>query len=378
MAERKKILMEYVIAYSYASSIPIYIQNLIKALNLLEDNKKPFIYLCYTFDAPIEDVKIINYPYIKFVPRYSKYIFVRGINKLIRGISGSKIDFIHFLPKKVDAVFPFFGATRGYFDNEIIEWITDFQQLYYPEFFSKIELENSLSKYLHLSESKQKLVLSSYDAKNDYFKFYPENKNDIKILRFTSILPNISNLKKEEVLSKYNLGAKYFITPNQFWPHKNHLTLIYAIDILVKRKEIPFKFVFTGKTKSFRDNEIFLKIESEIKKRKLSNFIVFTGFIPREDQLLLMKNSLAIIQPSLFEGWSTLVEESKALNKHIILSNLGVHLEQISKNCTFFNALDSEELADIIETYLYTEPIIEDYNYENDILKFANDLTNLF
>ena len=36
------------------------------------------------------------------------------------------------------------------------------------------------------------------------------------------------------------------------------------------------------------------------------------------DQLRLMKESLGVIQPSLFEGWSTVIEDAKALNKKSI------------------------------------------------------------
>ncbi len=39
----------------------------------------------------------------------------------------------------------------------------------------------------------------------------------------------------------------------------------------------------------------------------------FLGFIDRGEQLQLMKNSIAIVQPSLFEGWSTVVEDTKAM-----------------------------------------------------------------
>lgn len=42
----------------------------------------------------------------------------------------------------------------------------------------------------------------------------------------------------------------------------------------------------------------------------------------------LMKHAIAIINPSLFEGGSTTVEEAKSLLKVIILSGIPVHREQ--------------------------------------------------
>ncbi|MFM6026689.1 MAG: glycosyltransferase, partial [Dolichospermum sp.] len=50
-------------------------------------------------------------------------------------------------------------------------------------------------------------------------------------------------------------------------------------------------------------------------------------------------------QPSLFEGWSTVIEDAKSLGKNLIASDLDVHLEQSPINCRFFNRSSAEELA---------------------------------
>ena len=41
-----------------------------------------------------------------------------------------------------------------------------------------------------------------------------------------------------------------------------------------------------------------------------------------------MRQSVAVLQPSLFEGWSTTVEEAKSIGKTILLSDIPVHREQ--------------------------------------------------
>lgn len=370
--------MEYVVSYDKASSIPIYIQNLVKALNLLEDNKKPLIYLCYTDEAPLDEIKAINYPYIHLVPRYSKNLFVRIVNKIFRTITKSNSNYINHLPKNIDAVFPYFESTKDLYGDERIEWITDFQQLYYPDFFPKDELEYSIARYKTIAASGLKLVFSSQDAKNDYLKFYPDNNNKISILRFASILPKLPIIDLNTLFKQYGINTRYFITPNQFWPHKNHKIIVEALELLVnKYPAVNVQFVFTGKTKTYRDEKIYLELVKLIEQKKLTTYFKFTGFIPRQDQILLMKNSIAVIQPSLFEGWSTLVEECKALNKFIILTDLNVHLEQIKNNCDFFNAYNAEQLAHEIEKYLQVDPSIIENNYNDNILSFANDLIEL-
>ena len=73
------------------------------------------------------------------------------------------------------------------------------------------------------------------------------------------------------------------------------------------------------------------------------------GEIPYNDVLQLIKNSVAVINPSFFEGWSSTVEESKSINKLIILSNINVHLEQNPKHAIYFNPKNEIELASVME-----------------------------
>ena len=51
-------------------------------------------------------------------------------------------------------------------------------------------------------------------------------------------------------------------------------------------------------------------------------------FISREDQLGLMRDSLAVVQPSLFEGWGTVVEDAKTLGVQVLCSDIEIHHEE--------------------------------------------------
>ena len=101
------------------------------------------------------------------------------------------------------------------------------------------------------------------------------------------------------------------------------------------KKNIKPIIVFTGKL-FYGDDSYGKEIIAEIKKLNINNQIFILGLIPKKDQFLLMRKSIAIIQPSLFEGWSTIVEESRSIGKNIILSDLGVHKEQNFSRSIFF------------------------------------------
>ena len=70
---------------------------------------------------------------------------------------------------------------------------------------------------------------------------------------------------------------------------------------------------------------IFDYLKKFVTDNNISENVLFLGFIDRKEQLKIMQHSEAVIQPSLFEGWSTVIEDARALNKYIIASDLRVH-----------------------------------------------------
>jgi glycosyltransferase involved in cell wall biosynthesis len=164
------------------------------------------------------------------------------------------------------------------------------------------------------------------------------------------------------------------MSPNQFWQHKNHIVVIEAVKLL-KDKGILVNVVFTGKENDYRNTNYVDDLKKKVLSYNLDDQILFLGFIDRIDQLLLMKNAIGIIQPSLFEGWSTVVEDSKALNQTIIASDIKVHREQLDISAYYFDSMNAFDLANILME-LYEMPdnrIKYECNYDENISRFSRD-----
>ena len=116
----------------------------------------------------------------------------------------------------------------------------------------------------------------------------------------------------------------------------------------IKKNKINFQIILTGDKKSQFDSSVFTKFIKEIKKNKLQDVFSYLGKVPYHDLINLIYNSQAVINPSYFEGWSTIVEEAKILNKHIILSNIKVHVEQKPQKSFYFNPNDPKKLSKIL------------------------------
>jgi glycosyltransferase involved in cell wall biosynthesis len=67
--------------------------------------------------------------------------------------------------------------------------------------------------------------------------------------------------------------------------------------------------------------------------------------IPLDHVYALLRASIALINPSRFEGWSTTVEEAKSFGVPAILSDIDVHREQTGGTARYFGVDDPQNLA---------------------------------
>ncbi|WP_129715179.1 glycosyltransferase family 1 protein [Pedobacter sp. SYP-B3415] len=356
-----------------------YILNMIRALKLLADERRPHLNVLYSKGSPLDLIREIDYPYVTYITLDLQLSFFKKVvNKLSKRITG-RTPFKFTLPLAVaENVYPLKPNISDEKIKNAYYWIPDFQEHYYPEFFSALERKLRKQDHLQLVRSNSSIVFSSQNALDDFDRFFPGNKNVKKILRFSSFIgTSYLELDPDALFSKFGIEKPYFIVCNQFWKHKNHWVVLKALQLL-KSTTVNYQVVFTGKEYDHRNPDYVDGLKAFITENGLSHFVKFLGFIDRDEQLLLMKQSVAIIQPSLFEGWSTVIEDAKALGAKTIVSNIPLHREQIVQNCRFFDPENASELAEKIKDTLGDQAPAQSTNYSTDQERFANDFIHLF
>ena len=232
-----------------------------------------------------------------------------------------------------------------------VAWIPDFQQECLSDMFPAEEVEARKLERASIVNKDLPLVLSSEDALGHFKQFYDAQKKNVYVVHFVSyiepIIRSISTEAEEKVLKKYGLsGRKYVYVANQFWKHKNHIVVLNAIQKIAADTNL--YFVFSGKLSDYRNPDYIEKLKQIMTELEEGGRIINLGFLDRTEQLIIMKNCEFLIQPSLFEGWGTVVEDAKVLDKHILLSDIPVHREQRNEKCRLFVPDDDEALAKII------------------------------
>ena len=102
----------------------------------------------------------------------------------------------------------------------------------------------------------------------------------------------------------------------------------------------------SGSTYDPREPDYFSALMSEVKARGLDASFRHLGMIPIEHVYALLRTSLALINPSRCEGWSTTVEEAKSFGVPMILSDIDVHREQTRGAARYFAVDDARVLAE--------------------------------
>lgn len=242
-----------------------------------------------------------------------------------------------------------------------IYWIPDFQHNRLPELFSQEELSGRSACFAAMGKPGNPLVLSSQDALADFQEFYFANKTDVSVIPFVSylapIIKGIAEQSRQAILDKFQVsGKQYVCIMNQFWKHKNHLVVLQAMQKLFEADpKNELIFLFTGKLSDYRDPGYIEQLKEMMTDPILAPHIRLLGFIDREEQLVLMQNAEFIIQPSLFEGWGTVLEDAKVLDKTVLLSDISIHREQKNEKSILFDPHDPEALALLIREELKKE-----------------------
>jgi len=368
MAERKRIGILCPFGKNWIGGV-YYIENLIIGLNHIADELKPIIDLyCLNEDIYNSIQHNTKYPYLdKNLIRLS---FIRkGIRRIVSFIS--YINPLNIWLYKINPediiVYPAYNFRK---DNRLIYWIPDLQDKSLPDMFTSEELKRRDKIVENVCKHNNPIVFSSYDSQNDFYRFYPQFKNNVTyVVHFAVNQLDYSHISIESLKKQYKIRREYLFCANQFWKHKNHL---FLFRVLKKAIDAGFnkQLVCTGNMSDYRNPEYIQEIKDYISINHLEDYIITLGMIKKEDLYCLMKHSYAVVQPSLFEGWNTTVEDCKAMSKFVYLSDLKVHREQLNTNVCFFNPYDE---SDLVNKLLNIKPTEDKYDYSKSIKQFGED-----
>ena len=287
------------------------------------------------------------------------------LNPWYRWVSSLDIDLLHF-PYQTPPIY-----TLPY---PFIVTMHDVQELHFPEFFTPEEraarAENSWKSLKYASG----VVVSFDHVKQDLIKYFrlSESKIDVCPLPYNQIKLAFPSKEEAEIYNqKYSNLKNFILYPAQTWEHKNHFSLIKAIELIKDKYNFLVDVVCTGK----KNPNFFPKIEQYLGESTVSEQIHFMDIVPEIELCWLYKNCSLVVIPTLYEAGSFPLLEAMSLKVPVICSSVTSLPETIGDSRFIFAPLKIEQMGDLIVNMLNNEKLIMD-NIKNSQVRIE-ELTEI-
>jgi glycosyltransferase involved in cell wall biosynthesis len=241
----------------------------------------------------------------------------------------------------------FYGARFGL---PVIAWLPDLQHRWMPEMFTRTNWWRRDIAFRMQIRSGRTLMLSSEAARDDMERFYPRSRGHGHVVRFAVDLDIAGySARATEIRVGYGLPARFLFLPNQFWRHKNHAVIVAALGRLKKEGTLGIvpPVILSGSNQDMRNPGNFVALMNTVQEAGVESHFQYLGFIPYDHVIGLAACCEALVNPSRFEGWSTPIEEAKAVGAPLMLSDIPIHREQ-APDAQFFDPISSEAAAKLL------------------------------
>lgn len=250
-------------------------------------------------------------------------------------------------------VFPNWGLDQS---NVVcgVHWIPDLQHRILPRNFGRLARLRRDRGYKRLGAAAKLVVVSSEAVRHDVAHAYPQLRDKLRVVNFTTVVQADAFLPgARQSLARYALPDTFVLLANQFWAHKNHETALAAAS------QFGVPLVCTGTLADDRDSNYVQRLTRMVERVRSDADIRILGVVERYDYLQLIRAARVILQPSLFEGWSSIVEDARAFGKPVALSSIPVHHEQNPNLGFYFEPLSPSSLAKAVLNAMDAAPLPE-------------------
>ena len=255
----------------------------------------------------------------------------------------------------VEAVLPAMDPLPSTLGVPWVGYLYDFQHRYLPAFFTAEEIERRNTAFQKMAMMASAVIVNSRKVRSDIEAFVPEATAKIFVMPFAPFLdPGL--VFEDDVQS--GQARPYFMVCNQFWIHKDHGTAIRAFAQIASQYP-HVDLLCTGSLNDYRAPDYVPSLQDEIARLGLAKRVKLLGMVPKNQQMQLLKNSLGLIQPTLFEGGpgGGAVYDAVALGVPALVSDIEVNREVDCGDVRFFKAGDPGQLARLMVDLLLNLPL---------------------
>ena len=286
------------------------------------------------------------------IPIWRTALYSRGsaahfLRRVVRKLTGRDWLFERWLRRRQVHVLSHADPLGRAAAIPVIGHIADLGVHFFSELYSP-KTGDALKRHIHRHvNAVDTVLLSSAAVEDDFRKLYGATKGVRKVVHMVPAIDARDPLAERAVVERYALPDRFFYLPNKFWVHKNHRVVIEALGMLRARHR-SVRIVSTGMTNDERQPHHFVTLMERARELGVEEDLQVLGIVPAADVTALMRNCVAVINPSKFEGWGLSVAEAREMGKAVILADIPVFREHGAVRVEYFPADDAGALADIL------------------------------
>ncbi len=222
----------------------------------------------------------------------------------------------------------------------------------YPEQFNKIDVAIYRKKFKYACDHADHVIAISQQTKDDIMQYYGTHENKISIC-YQSCNPafaqKVASDEKKRVVAKYNLPKQFYLYVGSIIERKNLLTICKALKISIEKNNIPLVVIGTG-------DAYEQKVRTFVKENNLENKIIFLSesseatkspdFRTAKDFPAIYQSAVAMIYPSIFEGFGIPVLEALWSRLPVITSNVSCLPEAAGSGSILLDPFNVAQMAE--------------------------------
>jgi glycosyltransferase involved in cell wall biosynthesis len=253
----------------------------------------------------------------------------------------------------------FLNLTPDTYTKEVpyLTFVWDLQhriQPFFPEVSADGRWVRREDKFAGLLKRASYVVVGTEAGKEEVREFYGIPDTRIRILPHPTptFALTAGNQNKKPLPTSFDIPEGFLFYPAQFWPHKNHMTILLAMRLLRNKYSYRPHAVFVGSDCGNLDY-----VQTMAHELDLTDQIHVLGFVSRDHLIALYQNALVVVYASMFGPENLPPLEAFALGCPVVASKVSGSEEQLGDAALLVPPTDEMAFADAIYA-IYSQPTL--------------------
>jgi len=203
-----------------------------------------------------------------------------------------------------------------------------------------------------------KVIVPTKTVKKQILSYYGKDFKDKIEVIYEGVSYYLLQKNKEKINKKEFPYKNFFLYVGNFYPHKNVENLIEAFSKI----EGDYQLILIAP-----DDFFTKRLEKKLKKKEIKRVFILKN-VGKNQMVWFYRNCLALVHPSLSEGFGLTLMEAAYFGKPVIASKIDVFEELWGKNYLSFNPKDPTDIRSKIEYFLEKKP---NFSYEKLLRKYS-------